>query len=107
MSDIIARILDNPATAYILSFGTLGALLNIALNNAHKYVKLDDRKWGLVTLGTGALGGVLLQAAGLVQIPTSNVVAHLLAAFIGAACASAAAGFSAIDLRNTVTKPKE
>lgn len=106
MSEILTKILDNPATAYILSFGGLGFLISLALNSAHKFFKPSERAWGFATLAVGALGGVLLQAAGLVTLPGVGVVGYVLSAFVGAACSAAAAGFSAVDLRRTITKAK-
>ena len=106
MSDILTRILDNPATQYILSFGGLGLVLFLALNSLHKNFTLSERGWGFATLGAGAVGGVLLQAGGLAVLPGDGIVGHVLAAFVGAASASAAAGFSAVDLRSTISKPK-
>ena len=106
MSDILKLILDNQATQYILSFGGLGLVLFLSLNSLHKNFALSDRGWGFATLGAGALGGILLHAGGLVALPGSGAVGHALAAFIGAATASAAAGFSSVDLRATIVKPK-
>jgi len=106
MSDILDLIVKNPATNYILSFGGLGLVLFLALNSLHKNFTLSERGWGLATLGTGAVGGILLQAGGLVTLPGSGLISHVLAAFIGATTASAAAGFSSVDLRATIVKPK-
>jgi hypothetical protein len=106
MSDILKLILENIATQYIISFGGLGLVLFLALNSLHKNFRLSEREWGLATLGVGAVGGVLLQAGGLVALPGNGTVGYALAAFVGAASASAAAGFSAIDLRATISKPK-
>jgi hypothetical protein len=106
MSDILNLVLENSATQYILSFGGLGLVLFLALNSLHKNFTLSERGWGFATLGVGAVGGILLQAAGLVALPGNSIVGHALAAFVGAASASAAAGFSALDLRATITKPK-
>ena len=105
VESILDRIISNPATAYFLSFGGLGVVLLLALNGLHRHFILTERTWGLLTLATGAVGGVLLQAGGLVTIPGTGMVAHVAAAFAGAATASAAAGFSAIDLRKTL-KPQ-
>lgn len=107
MSDILTRIVDNPATAYIISFGGLGLLIMLALNSAHKFFEFSEKAWGFATLGAGAVGGILLQSGGLVTIPGKGWVVHAVAAFIGAACAAAAAGFSAVDLRRTIAKPKD
>ena len=102
MGDILTRVLDNPATSYILSFGGLGLVLVLAINGLHKYFKLPERTWGLLILLSGAIGGTLLQEVGFVSLPGgSTIVSHLLSAIIGSACAAAAAGFSSVDLRST------
>ena len=80
----------------------------LGLNTLHKAFHLSDRAWGIVTILCGAVGGVLLQNTGLVSLPGGSALAtNTLAVFVGAACAAAAAGFSAVDLRATLSKPKE
>jgi peptidoglycan/LPS O-acetylase OafA/YrhL len=107
MGDLLHRLADNPATAYILSFGGLGLLLNLALNWAHSRFGFSDRVWGLATLLCGAVGGLLMQEAGFISMPGDHdFVAHALAVFVGAAAAAAAASFSAVDLRATMTRAK-
>lgn len=108
MQDILKTIIDNPATAYLLSYGGLGLVLNLALNWAHKQFTMTDRMAGLATLASGAVGGLLLQETGLVNLPGDhNFMSYALAAFVGGVTAAAAASFSAIDLRATMTKAKE
>jgi hypothetical protein len=61
--------------------------------------------WGLLLLLAGATGGLLMYEVGLVTLPGDhNIEAHILAVFVGAATAAAAAGFSDVDLRNTFKK---
>jgi len=108
MVEIFERLLAYPATNYILSFGSLGVLILLALNGMHKNFQLTERTWGLITLATGIVGGLLIQAGGLIALPAgAPLLANLLAAFMGAATAAAAAGFSAVDLRDTMRKPKD
>jgi len=108
MQDVLEKILSNPATAYLLSYGGLGLVLNLALNWAHKQFTLTDRMAGLATLATGAVGGLLLQETGLVSLPGDhNAMSYALAAFVGGATAAAAASFSAIDMRASFTKSKD
>jgi len=108
MQEILKAITDSPATAYLLSYGGLGLVLNLALNWAHKQFTLTDRFAGLATLGSGAVGGLLLQETHLVNLPGDhNVMSYLLAAFVGGATAAAAASLSAVDMRATVAKAKD
>lgn len=108
MTEILKAILANQATGYILNFGGLGILIMLSLNTMHKRFKLRERTWGLLTLAFGAIGGVLFQEVGLITLPGgSRLIVLAMAAFIGAAVAAAAAGFSAVDLRSTILKEKE
>ena len=103
MTELLKTILSSPATGYILNFGGLGLAIMLSLNALHKKFKLQERTWGLLTLGCGAIGGVLCQAVGLITPPSgSRLLALAMAAFMGAA-----AGFSAVDLRSTILKEKE
>jgi len=105
---VLEQILSNPVTGYILSFGSLGLGLMLALNALHKAFALSDKAWGALTLLCGAIGGLLLQAVGLVSLPGGSPLAvYTLAVFVGAMCAAAAAGFSAVDLRATILKQKD
>ena len=107
MTEILTKIIESPATNYILSFGGLGVVLMLALNSLHRKFKLSERAWGLITLASGAVGGVLFEMGGLVALPGSDTVSYVLSGFIGAVTAAASAGFSAVDLRSTITKSKE
>lgn len=107
MIEIVDKVLAFPATAYILSFGALGALLMLALNSLHRNFDLPERVWGIITLLTGAVGGVLLQSCGLVTLPGKDGIGYILSAFVGACTAAAAAGFSSVDLRATILPKKE
>lgn len=109
MADILDRILGNPVTGYILSFGGLGILLTLALNSINKFFSISHRALGLLTIACGAVGGMLIHLGGLVTLPVSKGAVGLsVAAFFGAATAFAAAGFSDLDLRSAFKKaPKD
>lgn len=110
MSDILTKILSNPATNYLLSFVGLGIVIKFALNGLHKSWNLKEGTWGLLTIGAGVIGGILIQASGLVLLPTGTVggfVPFILAAFAGALASSAAAGWSEVNLSGMFTKSKD
>ena len=105
MTDILDKIVGHPATAYLIGFGGLSVLLNMALRGAKNYFSLHDQTLGITVVAAGALGGLCLQGGGLVSLPGGSLLVRLaIAAFVGVASSFAAAGFSDVDLRNIVKK---
>ena len=108
MTEILEKVVAHPSTAYLIGFGGLATLLSLALAGAKKFFDFHDKTLGITVMVSGALGGMCLQASELVILPGGSLAVKLaVAAFVGVASAFAAAGFSAVDLREVVIKKKE